>query len=171
MRACALWALSQHCSMPDAYHLPRGFELAMGIDWSAACFGALKRSSSSRKDVITASCGVVSAAQCIVFLISTFFFICHRRYMRTVSNPEKGYWKHYGPFCLFTALGSFSSAFAWAFYLKSLNYALDASQAAHSNDAHSSSFSFRSQSLSFAVLFQALCKRDPLLHASVHLFT
>ncbi len=135
----------------------------MSTDWSAACFGALQRSSSSRKDVITASCGVVSAAQCIVFLISTFFFICHRRYMRTVSSPEKGYWKHYGPFTLFTALGSFASAHAWAFYLKSLNYALDASQEAHSNHEHSSSFSFRSQSLSFAVLFQALCKPPPPL--------
>lgn len=133
----------------------------MGINWSDACSSALQRSSSSMKHVITVSCSIVSAAQGIVFLLSAFLFICHRRYVRTVSIPEKGYWKHYGPFVLLTALGSLASANAWAFHLKNLKLSVDASQAAHSNDEHSSSFSSRSAANKYAVLFQSLCKREP----------
>ncbi len=134
---------------------------AMGTNWSDACSSALQRSSSSMKNVITVSCSIVSAAQGIVFLLSAFLFICHRRYVRTVSIPEKGYWKHYGPFVLLTALGSVASANAWAFQLKTLKISVDASKAAHSNDEHSSSFSLRSESLKYAVFFQSLCKREP----------
>jgi hypothetical protein len=135
--------------------------LCMATGWSDACSGALERSIRSKKDIIIASCSIVSACLGIAFFISFFFFVCHRRYVRTVSNPEKGYWKHYGPFTLFSAFGSFASANAWVFQLKSLLAALNASKVAHTNDQHVSSFSSQQEASTFAVFFQILCMLSP----------
>jgi hypothetical protein len=132
----------------------------MGIDWSAACNDALASSYRSKKDVIAVSCCLVSAASSAVFVISAFCYFFHRRYVKSVDAIEKGYWKNYGPFSLFTALGSFASAIAWAFNLKSLELAADASQLADSNEQHYSSYSYRSQSFKYGVVFQATCKLE-----------
>ena len=133
----------------------------MGANWSSACFAALNLSSRSKKLVIDISCIAVSVALSLVFIISAFFFLCHRRHIRSFSAPEKGYWKHYGFFTFFAAAGSFAGAIAWAMQLESLKYAADASFDAHSDVEHSVSFNFHSQSYKFGVVFQVLCKKSP----------
>jgi len=133
----------------------------MGMNWSSACFAALNNSNQSKKDVIYISCIAVSAALSIVFIISAIFFFCHRRYIRSVPVPEKGYWKHYGLFTSFATAGSFSGAIAWAMQLESLKYSVDASLDAHSDVEHAMSFNFHSQSALFGVFFQVLCKPTP----------
>ena len=132
----------------------------MGIDWSAACNDALASSNRSKKDVIILSCSIVSASLCAVFVISVIGYFCHRRYMNSVDIVERGYWKHYGPFSLFTALGSFASAIAWAFLLKALELSVDATQIAHSDEQHYSSFWLKSQSYKYSVVFQTMCKQE-----------
>jgi len=136
--------------------------ISMGIDWSAACNDALASSNRSKKDVIILSCSIVSASLCAVFVISVIGYFCHRRYMNSVDIVERGYWKHYGPFSLFTALGSFASAIAWAFLLKALELSVDATQneIAHSGEQHYSSFRLKSQSYKYSVVFQTMCKHE-----------
>jgi hypothetical protein len=81
--------------------------------------------------------------------------------MRSVANLNKGYWKHYGHFTLFTAIGSLASAVAWAFNLKSLSFQIDAVQKATSDSEVISSYASRSQQYTFGVVFQVFCKRLP----------
>jgi hypothetical protein len=143
----------------------------MSVDWSSACTAALELNIRSRKDIAIASCGGVSAALSVVFFSSSFLFFCHRRYTRAVAQVDKGYWKHYGPFTLFTAVGSLASANAWAFQLKSLESALDAAEVPSTADGVASKYMFLSHSYALAVVFQTLCE-NPLPHScfSQHAF-